>query len=58
MEVNSSAELLPPSTAVKGANPAKEQPPSAGPKTGPGKAAGPKKILSKCERLALADQAS
>src|SRR6056297_625153 len=53
---DSSAELLPPGTAVKGAAP-KAQPLSAGPKTGPGKAGGPKKILSKCERMALADQA-
>eukprot|EP00962_Isochrysis_galbana_P044450 scaffold17254_cov99-Isochrysis_galbana.AAC.6 len=57
METESSAELMAPSTAVKGAAPAKEQPLSSGPKTGPGKAGGFKKILSKCERMALADQA-
>jgi hypothetical protein len=57
METASSAELLAPGTAVKSAAPSKEQPSSSGPKTGPGKAGATRKLLSKCERMVLADQA-
>jgi len=42
-----------PGTAVKAKAPAKEQPPSVGPKTAPG----PKKIISKCEKMFLAEKA-